>query len=224
LIEEKIIKKIKKDYLSGVPKEDILKKHNITLGQLNYQIKKNDWIRRKKKGSKGNKGGHGTKGNQNAVVTGAYSKLLMECFSEDEMKAFNEPIKSKQEILEEEIKMLKIRKIRMMNRIKELTDKKKDLTVMRMSKYGSTTSTEAENTQILLERMEAALTKVQDAIRKATDSLHRIEIEHEKLDFEKSKIKDNNPSGNTERIEIINDLPIEDELENEMEVIEDEQG
>ena len=69
--------------------------------------------------------------------------------------------------------------------------------------------------------MEAALTKVQDAIRKATDSLHRIEIEHEKLDFEKSKIKDNNPSGNTERIEIINDLPIEDELENEMEVIED---
>ena len=111
-----------------------------------------------------------------------------------------------------------------MNRIKELTDKKKDLTVMRMSKYGSTTSTEAENTQILLERMEAALTKVQDAIRKATDSLHRIEIEHEKLDFEKSKIKDNNPSGNTERIEIINDLPIEDELENEMEVIEDEQG
>ena len=140
------------------------------------------------------------------------------------MKAFNEPIKSKQEILEEEIKMLKIRKIRMMNRIKELTDKKKDLTVMRMSKYGSTTSTEAENTQILLERMEAALTKVQDAIRKATDSLHRIEIEHEKLDFEKSKIKDNNPSGNTERIEIINDLPIEDELENEMEVIEDEQG
>ena len=91
------IEEIKKDYKAGIPKKDIITKHHITIGQLNYQIVKNNWKRRKRKGTKGNKGGHGTKGNQNATVTGAYSKLVNECFSPEELELFNKPIENKKE-------------------------------------------------------------------------------------------------------------------------------
>ena len=39
-----------KDYKAGIPKKDIITKHHITIGQLNYQIVKNNWKRRKRKG------------------------------------------------------------------------------------------------------------------------------------------------------------------------------
>ena len=48
--------------------------------------------------------------------------------------------------------------------VKQLKDKGKDLTVIRLSKY-ITTSTEAEHTLFLIERLEKALTKIQEAIR-----------------------------------------------------------
>lgn len=193
------IKEIEKDYKSGMLKKDIITKHHITIGQLNYQIVKNKWKRRKRKGTKGNKGGHGTKGNQNAVVTGAYSKILNDCFSPEEIELFNEPIKSKQEILEEELKILRIRKFRMLNKIEELRKKDKDLTIMKMSKYGTTTSTEAENTQLLINRIEDALTKVLEAERRATDSLHKIEIENKKFDYDKNK--DNNDKDTLDKLD-----------------------
>ena len=144
------IEELEKDYNSGMLKKDIITKHHITMGQLNYQISKNNWKRRAKKGTKGNKGGHGTKNNKNAVVTGAYSKFN-ECFSEDELEIFNEPIKDKKKALEEEIKTLKIREYRMLKKINELKNSK-DLTVMKMSKSGTLASTEAENTQLLIIR------------------------------------------------------------------------
>ncbi len=207
------IEEIEKDYNSGMVKKDIITKHHITLNQLNYQIRKNKWKTRKQKGTKGNKGGHGKKGNKNAVVTGAYSKFDG-CFSEEEINLLNSPIKSKKETLEEEIKICEIREFRILKKINELRASK-DLTVMKMSKsteFG--TSTEAENTQMLIIRFEQALTKIQEAKRRVLDSLHKIEIEEKRFNYEKSKDKEkNNPSSTTERINIINDLPMDDEME-----------
>lgn len=185
------IEEIKKDYKAGIPKKEIITKHHITIGQLNYQIVKNKWQRRKRKGTKGNKGGHGTKGNQNAVVTGAYSKIINDCFSPEELEFFNDTTQSQKEILQKEINTLAIREFRMLNKIQELRKKNKDLTIMRMSKYGTTTSTEAENTQMLIIRFEEALTKVQEAKRRALDSLHKIEIENKRFDLEANKDKNN---------------------------------
>lgn len=185
------IEEIKKDYKAGIPKNEIITKHHITLGQLNYQIVKNKWKRRKRKGTKGNKGGHGTKGNQNAVVTGAYSKLSNNCFTPEEIELFNTPIESQKEILEKEIRTLEIRKFRILNKIQEIKNKNKDLTITRMSKYGTTTSTEAENTQLLIIRLEDALTKVQEAIRRASDSYHKMELENKRFEFDTNKEKDN---------------------------------
>lgn len=188
------------------------------MGQLNYQISKNNWKKRAKKGTKGNKGGHGTKNNKNAVVTGAYSKFDG-CFSDDELEVFNEPIKSKKKALEDEIKILKVREYRMLKKIKELKESK-DMTIMKMSKAGTLASTEAENTQLLIIRFEQALTKIQEAKRRAIDSLHKIDIENRKFDYDKSRNKENNPPPSTERIQIINDLPFDDD--DELEVIENE--
>ena len=190
------IKELKKDYNSGMPKQEIITKHHITIGQLNYQIVKNKWKRRKRKGKKGNKGGHGTIGNKNALVTGAYSNLEG-CFDKEE--------------LEKEIKYLEIREMRMFKEIKQLKDKGKDLTVVRLSKY-ITTSTEAEHTLFLIERLEKALTKIQEAKRRAIDSLHKIEIENEKFSYVQSKNNDN-PQSATDRVVIINDLPNPDDEE-----------
>ena len=170
------VEDIEKDFNSGMLKKDIITKYHITLNQLNYQIRKNKWKTRKPKGTRGNKGGHGTKNNKNAEITGAYSKFNG-CFSDEELELFNEPIKSQKDILEEEIRICKIREFRILNKIKELRESK-DLTIMKMSKsteFG--TATEAENTQLLIIRFEQALTKIQEAKRRALDSLHKIEIE-----------------------------------------------
>ena len=197
------IKELKKDYNSGMPKQEIITKHHITIGQLNYQIVKNKWKRRKRKGKKGNKGGHGTIGNKNALVTGAYSNLEG-CFDKEELEYLKQPLKTKKEELE-------IREMRMFKEIKQLKDKGKDLTVVRLSKY-ITTSTEAEHTLFLIERLEKALTKIQEAKRRAIDSLHKIEIENEKFSYVQSKNNDN-PQSATDRVVIINDLPNPDDEE-----------
>lgn len=183
------IEEIKKDYKAGIPKKDIITKHHITIGQLNYQIVKNNWKRRKRKGTKGNKGGHGTKGNQNATVTGAYLKLVNECFSPEELELFNKPIENKKEELKKEVRTLEIREYRLLNKIEKIKKKDKDLTIMKMSKYGTATSTDAENTDILLIRLEDALTKIQEARRRAMDSYHKIEIEDKRFEFDADKEK-----------------------------------
>lgn len=183
------IEEIKKDYKAGIPKKDIITKHHITIGQLNYQIVKNNWKRRKRKGTTGNKGGHGTKGNQNATVTGAYSKLVNKCFSPEELELFNKPIENKKEELEKEVRTLEIREYRLLNKIEKIKKKDKDLTIMKMSKYGTVTSTDAENTDILLIRLEDALTKIQEARRRAMDSYHKIEIEDKRFEFDADKEK-----------------------------------
>ena len=58
-----------------------------------------------------------------------------------------------------------------------------------MSKYGTVTSTDAENTDILLIRLEDALTKIQEARRRAMDSYHKIEIEDKRFEFDADKEK-----------------------------------
>lgn len=176
------VETIKQDYYSGILRKDICKKNQITENQLTYLIRKNNWKTRNRKGNKGNKGNknaHPPLENQNAVVTGAYAKLRQKSFTEEELALFNEPLPDKKQILEDEIITLEIRKNRMLAKIKDLQEKKKELTVMQMSKYGTTTSTQAENTQNLINRIEEGLTRVQDAKRKAVDSLHKICMEDE---------------------------------------------
>ena len=202
--------KIKKDYMSGLKYKDIQEKYNITNNQLIYLIQKNKWKRKNNrsealknnKNAKGNKGGPGAeKGNKRALSTGEYENIFSGVFSEEENEIFkNYKIECKKTALLEELKVLTIREKRMLERIKQLTDKNKDMTVDSISKTNYqnshwnnqdtiTTITHAENTTMAVQRIEEALTRVQESKRRCIESLNKIGIDSEKLEIEKAKLE-----------------------------------
>lgn len=207
---DKELKKIKKDYMAGIKYKDIQEKNNITNSQLIYLIQKNKWKRKSNrseamkdnKNAKGNKGGHGAeKGNKRALTTGEYEKIFPGSFSEEEKKIFdNYKIENKKEALLEELKILTIREVRMLNRIKKIQDKNKDMTIYSISKTNyqstewnkensTTTITHAEDTIILLQKIEEGLTRIQEAKRRCIESLGKIGMDDERLKIEKEKLK-----------------------------------
>jgi uncharacterized protein YjcR len=143
-VTDKDIKKIKKDYISGLKYKEIEEKNNITNSQLIYLIQKNKWKRKsnrsealkKNKNAKGNKGGPGAeKGNKRARTTGEYENIFSGVLSEEEKNIFdNYEIENKKQALLDELKILTIREMRMLKRIKEIQDKNKDMTINNISK------------------------------------------------------------------------------------------
>lgn len=206
--------KIKKDYMSGLEYKKIQKKHHITKNQLKYLIEKNNWKRTINNGYKGNKNAKGNKGgpgaeqnNKRALKTGEYESIFDSVLSDEEKQYYDNFTMDSKEALIEEIKLLDIRKFRMMNRIKKIQDKNKDMTIDSMLKSqtessikiqnSTTTTTHAESSITSIQKIEEALTRVQEARRRCVESYN--------------KIKDDTPKENTGRIQIINDLPTGDE-------------
>ncbi len=188
------IKAIKEKYDNNVPLEKIAKKHHITLKKLNSIIKTQDWHRKRRGGTKGNKGGRGVKGNkgnkkahppkdnQNAVVTGYYSKFR-NLFSEEEQAILNSNnIPTELEQIQHEIDTCDMLEYRYLKKIKELKEKQKDLTIVTMNKYGTQVSTEAKRTDELIDKFNKSLIMVQNERRKAIDLKYKI----------KQGIKENN--------------------------------
>ena len=180
------IKAIKEKYDNNVPLEKIAKKHHITLKKLNSIIKTQDWHRKRRGGTKGNKGGRGVKGNkgnkkahppkdnQNAVVTGYYSKFR-NLFSEEEQSILNtDNIPTELEQIQHEIDTCDMLEYRYLKKIKELKEKQKDLTIVSMNKYGTQVSTEAKRTDELIDKFNKSLIMVQNERRKAIDLKYKI--------------------------------------------------
>lgn len=207
---------IKKDYMSGLKYKEIQDKYNITNSQLIYLIRKNKWKRennrskalKNNKNAKGNKGGPGAeKKNKRALKTGEYEDIFSSCFSEAEKQIFETDEFDKTAELIFELKVLKVRESRMLNRIEELQKNKKDMVINNISKSNvqnsnakwndsTTTYTHAENTIVAIQRIEDGLTRVQEAKRRCIESLNkagvdsvRIEIEKEKLSIEKKRLE-----------------------------------
>lgn len=179
---EEIIKKIKKDYKKGMKYKDIMSKYNITQPELRSIIRNNRWKRTKNEGHKnalGNKGGNGApEENKNAVVTGEYENIYKDVLEEDELELYeNYEINDAEQLLIEEYKILTIREKRMLQRIKDIKSRGKDMTInyIRNEKGKSTkTITDAEPTINLIQRIEDGLTRVQEAKRRCIDSLLRL--------------------------------------------------
>lgn len=179
---EEIIKKIKKDYKKGMKYKDIMSKYNITQPELRSIIRNNKWKRTKNEGHKnalGNKGGNGApEENKNAVVTGEYENIYKDVLEEDELELYeNYEINDAEQLLIEEYKILTIREKRMLQRIKDIKSRGKDMTInyIRNEKGKSTkTITDAEPTINLIQRIEDGLTRVQEAKRRCIDSLLRL--------------------------------------------------
>ena len=197
------ISKIKKDYMAGKTYKQIAQKHDVTYNEVLYLVKKKNWKRKSnlskvKKGNqnaKGNKGGPGAeKGNTRALKTGEYETIYDDLLTDEEKAIMKQTeLYDKKYQIMSEIKMLSIRERRMMQRIKNVKEGK-DLTIVRMSKStsknisyksnGSTTTTEAESTTNIIQRLEESLTRVQEAKRRYIDSYHKIETDDRKLELD----------------------------------------
>lgn len=92
-----------------------------------------------------------------------------------------------------EIKVLSIRERRILKKIQDLQNGK-EMSIVRMSKSssnnvsyrdnGKLTTTEAESTINIIQRLEEALTRVQEAKRRYIDSYHKIETDDRKLELD----------------------------------------
>ncbi|EKJ5004579.1 small subunit of terminase [Enterococcus faecalis] len=71
------------------------------------------------KNAKGNKGGSPPKGNKNAIKTGEYETIFADMLSDEERAIYSNLNDDPFFILEEEIRILKIRQYRMLKRIKD---------------------------------------------------------------------------------------------------------
>ena len=179
---EETIKKLKKDYKKGMKYKDLMSKYNITQPELRSIIRNNKWKRTKNEGHKnalGNKGGSGApEENKNAVVTGEYENIYKDVLEDDELELYeNYEINDAEQLLIEEYKILTIREKRMLQRIKDIKSRGKDMTInyIRNEKGKSTkTITDAEPTINLIQRIEDGLTRVQEAKRRCIDSLLRL--------------------------------------------------
>lgn len=179
---EETIKKLKKDYKKGMKYNDLMSKYNITQPELRSIIRNNKWTRTKNAGHKnalGNKGGHGTENNKNAVVTGEYENIYKDVLDEEELQLFNNcNVDNKEQQLIEQYKLLTVREMRMLQRIKDIKSRGKDMTInyIRNEKGKSTkTITDAEPTINVIQRIEDGLTRVGEAKRKCIESLTRLD-------------------------------------------------
>lgn len=197
------IPKIKKDYMKGKTYNQIAEKYNITYYDVQNLIKKYKWKRKSnhskvQKGNKnavGNKGGHGSgERNKNAVKTGEYETIYDDLLTDEEKKLIKQfELEDKKEHILSELKILTIRERRILTKIKKLEDGK-EMNIVRMSKVssnnvrykdnGTSTTTEAESTINIIQRLEEALTRVQEAKRRYIDSYHKIEADNRKLELD----------------------------------------
>lgn len=196
--------KIKKDYFNGLTYKEIIEKHNITKNKLIYLIQKNSWKREsnRSKAQKGNKNAKNNKGgapkeNKNAVTTGEYENIFSGCFSSVEIAFLKEEVEiDREKELFKEYKTLQIRKSRMLNKIQKL-ENGKEMTICNISKhsyvsdkYSTTdTTTNAENTIFLIQRIEEALTRVQESMRKCLESMHKMHIDNKRLEIELAELE-----------------------------------
>ena len=183
-MNESNVENIKNDYLQGMKYNDIMAKYNITQPELRSIIRKNKLTRTKSnaqignQNAVGNKGGHPAEENKNAVVTGEYENIYKDVLEPEELELYDKyKVDDTEQLLIEEYKILTIREKRMLQRIKDVKSRGKDMTInyIRNEKGKSTkTITDAEPTLNLIQRIEDGLTRVQEAKRRCIDSLTRL--------------------------------------------------
>ncbi len=185
---------------------DIFEKHNITLSDLKKIINKYKLTRNKSElykgnqNAKNNRGGSGKSNNKNAVVTGEYERIYKDTLTEDEKTIYNTYTINQDDInnllMNEyiaEYKDLMIRKIRMMKRIKELESKDRDMTIGAIKKKNSggntETTTEAEPTINIIQRIEDGITRVQEAMRKSRENMIKLGFTKKSLELKEKQIE-----------------------------------
>ena len=185
------IDKFKKDYLAGMTYKELMDKYNINNSSLRGLIQKEKLTRNKSEINMGNQNAVGNNGgapeeNKNAVITGEYEQIYAGVLDDDEIQIYNNlDLSNREDALINEYKILCIREKRMLQRIKDIKERGKDMIINSMrseSEKGKTkTITNAESTINLIQRIEEGLTRVQEAKRKCIESLERLNAKEEPL-------------------------------------------
>lgn len=203
---QKKIENIKQDYLNGMKYNDIFKKYNITLSDLKKIINKYKLTRNKSElykgnqNAKSNRGGHPAPKNKNAVTTGEYERIYLDTLTEEEKKIYNSYTINQSDIdnllMNEyisEYKDLMIRKTRMMKRIQDLESKEKDMTIGSIKKKntgGNTeTTTEAEPTINIIQKIEDSITRVNESMRKSRENMIKLGFTKKSLELKEKQIE-----------------------------------
>lgn len=203
---QKKIENIKQDYLNGMKYNDIFKKYNITLSDLKKIINKYKLTRNKSElykgnqNAKSNRGGHPAQKNKNAVTTGEYERIYLDTLTEEEKKIYNSYTINQSDIdnllMNEyisEYKDLMIRKTRMMKRIQDLESKEKDMTIGSIKKKntgGNTeTTTEAEPTINIIQKIEDSITRVNESMRKSRENMIKLGFTKKSLELKEKQIE-----------------------------------
>lgn len=229
--DEKLIKKIKKDYVAGAHYKEICEKYGIKNNELKNLISKKKWKRNGNKSrsnamkkNKNSKGHGGKKGNKNALVTGAYETIYDDNFTDEEKNLLTKfDFENEKQQLLQEIKLLTIKQRRINKKIDELKNGSK-MTISTMTKgtfnnNEAKTITTAENTMNFLNRLEEASTKISEAKRRCIDSYHKIDNDNKRLELELIKMEKEEAKEESSSPENISDDSFIKALENTTEEV-----
>ncbi|MCI8655038.1 MAG: hypothetical protein HFJ48_04090 [Clostridia bacterium] len=208
MISKNKIPKIEQDYKEGATYKQLAEKYKSSYNEIAYLIKKEKWQRKSNrskalKGNQnaiGNSGGSAPEGNKNAVSTGEFEKIFNSVLDDEEQTLMNSQFIDTRMAIQHELKLISIREKRMLNRIQELKEKNRDLVVTKMKKNSEDTSTEAQNTLFLINKIEEGLTRVQESKRRMLDLLYKIESKEGKYSDKGKSLADEIQAAYDERV------------------------
>lgn len=154
------------------------------------------------KNAKGNKGGSPPKGNKNAIKTGEYETIFADMLSDEEKDIYSNLNDDPFFILNDEIRLLKVRQFRMMKRIKEAEKGLNDEEVERLQQLREIkTPVEKDGRKLEMKRkvmqdvqvtrktfrklddilaIEDALTRVSNQLTKSIKQLNELSLSQDK--------------------------------------------
>ncbi|HBI2077869.1 TPA: small subunit of terminase [Enterococcus faecalis] len=154
------------------------------------------------KNAKGNKGGFPPKGNKNAIKTGEYETIFADMLSDEEKDIYSNLNDDPFFILNDEIRLLKVRQFRMMKRIKEAEKGLNDEEVERLQQLRKIkTPVEKDGRKLEIKRevmqdvqvtrktfrklddilaIEDALTRVSNQLTKSIKQLNELSLSQDK--------------------------------------------
>ncbi len=175
-------------------------KGNVT--KLNSNVTNKGGAPPGNKNAKGNKGGSPPKGNKNAIKTGEYETIFADMLSDEEKDIYSNLNDDPFFILNDEIRLLKVRQFRMMKRIKEAEKGLNDEEVERLQQLRKIkTPVEKDGRKLEIKRevmqdvqvtrktfrklddilaIEDALTRVSNQLTKSIKQLNELSLSQDK--------------------------------------------
>lgn len=183
------------DYLNGMKYKDIAEKYGVSMNTVKSWRRRHGWQRgevkrgapdklrgapKKNKYATGNPGGSAPNGNKNAVTTGRYETITLATMTDEERTIFEQASDDPLTTINTQIRELKVRQYRIMQRIEQRRLKKESLSKtidydIAQGKMVPKSATAKHNRLFDdLNKLDEALNVVNSALLRATDQKQRL--------------------------------------------------